>query len=181
MLKGNKVYLRFIDSGDERELLSLNLRNRDFFGKYSATRDDAFFTLEHHVRLIDKYREDRYEDARYAFGIFRQDSDELVGVITLSDIIRGPIQSCFVGYSMDQDHNGKGFMTEAVELVVAYGFRALNLHRIEAGVMPSNAGSQRVLEKCGFEREGLWRKNVRINGKWEDHYAYGIINPNDLD
>ncbi|MRS03541.1 N-acetyltransferase, partial [bacterium] len=89
------------------------------------------------------------------------------------------IQSCFIGYTLDQELNGKGYASEAVRGMVDYGFNVLNLHRIEAGVMPSNLPSQRVLEKCGFIREGLARKNVNINGKWEDHYTYGIVNPKD--
>ncbi len=60
-------------------------------------------------------------------------------------------------------------MPEAVRLMVDYAFTELKLHRIEAGVMPRNLGSIRVLEKAGFHREGIARSNVLINGKWEDH------------
>ncbi|MGZ4160285.1 MAG: GNAT family N-acetyltransferase, partial [Neobacillus sp.] len=76
----------------------------------------------------------------------------------------------------DQTHNGKGIMTEAVQLVVDYAFNVLGLHRIAAGVMPYNIGSIRVLEKAGFEKEGIARKNVMINGKWQDHEILSIIN-----
>ncbi|MET3851852.1 RimJ/RimL family protein N-acetyltransferase [Paenibacillus sp. OAE614] len=70
-------------------------------------------------------------------------------------------------------------MTEAVRLMVDYAFTELKLHRIEAGVMPRNLGSIRVLEKAGFHREGIARSNVLINGKWEDHQVLAIINPED--
>ena len=88
-------------------------------------------------------------------------------------------QSCWLGYYLGQEHNGRGYTTEAIRLVLDYAFRDLKLHRIEAGVMPHNAGSIRVLEKVGFEREGLSKKNVRINGEWEDHLHLAIINPDD--
>ena len=71
-------------------------------------------------------------------------------------------------------------MSEALKLMIHHAFFTLKLHRIEAGVMPSNAPSWQLLEKHGFEREGLMRKNVHINGQWEDHYHYALINPNDL-
>lgn len=80
--------------------------------------------------------------------------------------------------SLDQEHNGKGYTTEAVNLVVNYAFEILNLHRIEAGVMPDNLGSMRVLEKAGFHKEGIAIKNVEINGRWEDHQILAILNPN---
>lgn len=65
-------------------------------------------------------------------------------------------------------------------MVCDFAFNSLKIHRIEAGVLPRNIASQRVLEKNGFEREGLSRKNVEINGVWEDHYLYGRLNPNTL-
>lgn len=60
-----------------------------------------------------------------------------------------------------------------------YAFDHLQLHRIEAGVMPHNKASIRVLEKAGFHKEGVAKKNVKINGKWEDHQVLAIINPED--
>ncbi len=82
-----------------------------------------------------------------------------------------------MGYSLDQEHNGKGYTTEAAKLVVKYAFETLNLHRIEAGVMPDNIASIRVLEKAGFHKEGIARKNVKINGRLEDHQMLAILNP----
>jgi ribosomal-protein-alanine N-acetyltransferase len=80
---------------------------------------------------------------------------------------------------LDKDHNGKGYTTQAVKLIVKHAFEELKLHRIEAGVMPHNIGSIRVLEKAGFHKEGLARKNVKINGKWEDHEVLAILNLED--
>jgi ribosomal-protein-alanine N-acetyltransferase len=69
-------------------------------------------------------------------------------------------------------------MTEAVRLVVSYAFNELKLHRLEAGVMPHNIGSIKVLEKSGFHKEGIAKKNVKINGRWEDHQVLAIVNDN---
>lgn len=104
------------------------------------------------------------------FYIFHKDIPEaLIGKISLNNIVWGGFCSCFLGYKMDKDYINQGYMTEAVEAVVIYGFETLGLHRIEANVMPRNARSLRVLEKCGFEREGISRKYLKINGIWEDH------------
>lgn len=121
--------------------------------------------------------EDTKKDIEYRFGIFQINNDVLLGTIGLFHVFRGPSQSATLGYSLDQEHNGKGYTTEAVNLVVNYAFEILNLHRIEAGVMPNNIGSMRVLEKAGFHKEGIAIKNVEINGRWEDHQMLAILNP----
>ena len=70
---------------------------------------------------------------------------------------------------LDQALLNRGYMTEAVSLLTDYAFSGLGLHRIEANVMPRNARSLRVLEKCGFHPEGLAQRYLQINGVWEDH------------
>lgn len=103
----------------------------------------------------------------------------MIGNIALTEVLRGSLQSCYIGYYLDQQHNGKGYMTEAAKLAVRFALDELNLHRIEAGVMPHNIGSILVLEKAGFHKEGIARKNVKINGKWEDHQVLAIISDKD--
>lgn len=120
-------------------------------------------------------------EEQYTFGIFLVDTDELIGIIELTEVVRGSLQSCWLGYCLDHSHNGHGYTTEAVRPVVDHAFEILKLHRIEAGVMPHNIGSIRVLEKAGFHKEGLSKKNVKINGRWEDHLHFAILSPNDSD
>jgi [ribosomal protein S5]-alanine N-acetyltransferase len=115
-------------------------------------------------------------DERYSFGIYLAETDELIRNVTLSEVVRGPLQSCWIGYYLDKNHNGKGYMTEAVRLVVDYAFKELQLHRIEAGVMPHNIASIKVLKKAGFHQEGIAKKSVKINGRWEDHVVLAIVN-----
>jgi len=66
-------------------------------------------------------------------------------------------------------------MLEAVGLVCDFAFDTLRLHRIEAACIPDNVRSVRVLEKAGFQREGLLRAYLRINGSWQNHYLYALI------
>jgi ribosomal-protein-alanine N-acetyltransferase len=179
MITTERLTLRPLSEEDASEFLALEIRNRDFFAKYSISRSESFYTLDRQIESIKRAKKAMEDDAMYRFGIFLKETGKLIGTVAFNDIIRGGIQSCFIGYTLDLELNGKGYASEAVRGMVDYGFNVLNLHRIEAGVMPSNLPSQRVLEKCGFIREGLARKNVNINGKWEDHYTYGIVNPKD--
>jgi len=76
---------------------------------------------------------------------------------------------------VDEAHNGRGLCTRAVAEVVAYAFGDLGLHRLEAGTLPDNRASQRVLEKNRFERFGLARRYLLICGEWRDHVLFARI------
>ncbi|MBO1513757.1 GNAT family N-acetyltransferase [Metabacillus bambusae] len=179
-LKSSHVFLRPLEITDAEDSLKLELRNREFFQNYTSLRDPSFYTLEGQLTRIKKNKEMQEQDQYYLFGIFLNEIEELIGYIMLSEIMRGPIQHCFIGYFLDKNQNGKGYMTEAVHLMVTFAFKELKLHRIEAGVIPHNIGSIKVLEKSGFHKEGIAKKNVKINGRWEDHQVLAIINEQDI-
>ncbi|SCW44280.1 ribosomal-protein-alanine N-acetyltransferase [Paenibacillus tianmuensis] len=173
--KNSTIYIRAYEPSDAEALLALHLNNREFFQTYNPARDEAFYTLETQLANIGNGKDEWNQDKRYPFGIFLKETGELIGDISLFEVKRGPLQKCMLGYSLDQRHNGKGYMSEAVRLVVEFAFKEAGLHRIEAGASPRNAGSLRVLEKAGFRSEGLARKNVKINGIWEDHQMYSLL------
>ena len=177
-LSGQNIFIRLLNVDDAEDSLQLQVENKEFFENYSMERSPDFYTLESTRKRLQLMAENAKQDLDYLFGIFTNE-DQLIGTINLFAVMRGSIQSAFVGYFLDQRHNGKGYTTEAVKLIVKYAFEELKLHRVEAGVMPHNIGSIRVLEKAGFEKEGIARKNVKINGKWEDHQQMAIVNPAD--
>ncbi len=178
-MRGESIFIKSLEECDAEAMMHLESKNRDFFQLYTALREDNFYTLEGQKERIRKGNEKQELDEQYSFGIYLNETEELIGSVTLSEVLRGPLQGCFIGYTLDKHHNGKGYMTEAVKLVVSYAFDELKLHRIEAGVMPHNIGSIKVLEKSGFHKEGIARKNVKINGKWEDHQVLAIVNDED--
>lgn len=165
------VYIRELTPDDATEVTSLYLKNRDNLKMFEPIREEDFYTLKFQQNIL---RESIYADTLYIFGIFT-DSHRFIGRLTLSRITRGAFQNAGIGYWMDVDNRNKGFMTEAVKQAVSYAFYELGLHRVEASVMINNLPSQKVLEKSGFERIGLARKYLCINGSWEDHYLYQII------
>lgn len=174
-IDGERIYIRILDIEDAETVLNLHIRNKEFFKKYLTTRSEEFYTLEAQEKITKDNLLKSENDEKYSFGIFLKDTHKLIGNIALSEILRGCLQSCYMGYYLDQEHNGRGYMTEAAKLIVKFAFEVLELHRVEAGVMPHNVRSIRVLEKAGFQKEGIARKNVRINGVWEDHQVLAII------
>lgn len=174
-----QVYVRFPEEDDIAQIIAMNKRNRAFFEKFSPSNSDDYYTKEQQLQWINKSRADRMEDKKYSFVVCQTEDERIVGTIGLTYVVRGPLQSCMIGYNLDQAANGKGYMTEAVKQVVRYAFEELRLHRIVGEASPNNPGSIRVLEKAGFHKEGISRSNVKINGVWEDHQVLAIINPSE--
>ena len=174
-----QIYIRLFEERDAEVLWQLEVRNRHFFKDYSIGRKEEFYTLDFQKKLIKTWKENEKKDIDYHFGIFFKESNALIGSVNLYMIRREPAHNAIVGYVLDQAENGKGYMTIAVKQLVNYAFNILHLHRLEAGVMPHNIGSIRVLEKAGFYKEGIAKSNVKINGQWKDHQILAIINAND--
>lgn len=107
-----------------------------------------------------------------------RESSGVVGSVHLSNLVRGPFQSCNLGYAMDAAFQGFGLMHEALRAVIAEAFSLhLNLHRIQAAVRPENARSLAVLQRLGFREEGLARDYLFIDGAWRDHRLFAITHP----
>jgi len=111
----------------------------------------------------------------YAFLIFDDTDDQLVGGVTLSNLRRGVTQAAVLGYWLGLPYIKRGYMTRAVQSLAGFAFDELLLHRIEAATMPANTASIRVLERNGFRREGFARGLLKINGLWEDHILFALL------
>ncbi|MCC6735610.1 MAG: GNAT family N-acetyltransferase [Bauldia sp.] len=127
-------------------------------------------------RRIKRYQREMREGSGYPFFVFAPDGLALLGGLTLSQIQRGVTQSGALGYWMGERHAGRGYMSDAVRTLIAYAFDTLRLHRIEAACLSHNAASIRLLEKVGFSREGYARSYLCIDGRWQDHLLYAMVN-----
>ncbi len=146
------------------------IRNREFLQPFEPVREEDFFTPEHQRSIIEGEVLAWEEKRGYRFYICPAgQSGTIIGSIGLNNVVWGAFRSAYLGYKLDKDYINKGYMTMAVDLVTGYAFRELGLHRIEGNVMPRNRCSLRVLEKCGYENEGLAKCYLNINGVWEDH------------
>lgn len=107
--------------------------------------------------------------------LFRRSDDALLGAITLDHIKRGPAQSGITGYWIGAPFARQGYMREAVQAVVHHAFTVLDLSRIEAGCLPENTPSRRLLEQCGYKYEGVAQSYLQINGRWRNHVLYANL------
>lgn len=170
---GGRCAVRDLRPVDAREMLELRVRNRAFFTPFEPALPPGHFTLRAQRNAIEQGNRAWDEDREYTFGIALPDG-ALAGRIRLSVVVRGPWQNANLGYYVDRAANGRGIGTEAVGLVVGLAFDSLGLHRVQAGVMPRNAASIRILAKNGFREVGLAPRYLRINGRWEDHVLFAI-------
>ncbi len=172
----NRLDLKVLDAIDAPKVLAFYHENRAHFEAWEFSKSEAFFTLGYHQRGLSLERQAHLRGQLIKFWLFGKNEETPIGMVGLSHIIRGPFQSCFLGYKIDHRHVNQGYATEAIEKTIEIAFDAYALHRIEAYAMPKNKASMRVLEKTGFVNEGLSKKLLKVNGIWEDHYRYTRIN-----
>jgi [ribosomal protein S5]-alanine N-acetyltransferase len=176
-LDTERLKLISLDTSHTELLFDFLIRNAEFFRPWSPLYEDGYFELENHRKHLLKIQQDTIEGKGIKFGIFlKKDPNKIIGTVSFMNIIYGPFLSCFAGYRTDEKHNGKGYTSEALKCGLDFVFRELNLHRVEANIVPKNIASIRVVEKLGFKMEGRSKKYLQINGKWEDHLHYAILN-----
>jgi ribosomal-protein-alanine N-acetyltransferase len=175
-LFGKRVLLRPLVASDFPAWQVVRRRNVDWLTQWEPQRvigapdtienPDAFA-----VRCSARQRE-RQLGTGYGFGVFVD--GQLAGEINLSSVQRGPFQSAYVGYWIDQEQAGHGYTPEAVVVLARYSFEELFLHRIQIAIIPRNTASRRVVEKLEIREEGIALRYLEINGVWEDHVRFAM-------
>jgi len=173
---GRRVVLRPLIVSDFPVWREVRRRNEEWLTKWEPSRlagqpdvieeKDAFA-----VRCSARQRE-RQLGTGYGFGVFVD--GQFGGEINLSSVQRGPFQSAYVGYWIDEKLAGHSYTPEAVVVLCRYVFEELHLHRVQIAIIPRNQASRRVMEKLDIREEGTAQRYLEINGVWEDHVRYAI-------
>ena len=175
-LLGRRVLLRPLGVADFAAWSEVRTRSGEWLlrweprrlpGQPDVTTDRDAFS----VRCSARERE-RQLGTGYGFGIFVE--GRFAGEINLSSIQRGPFQSAYVGYWIDEAVAGQGYTPEALEVLARFAFAEPRLHRIQVSIIPRNTASRRVVEKLKIRDEGVAERYLEINGVWEDHVRYAI-------
>ena len=175
VLEGATVQLRMPSPNDYAQWADLRETSRDFLTPWEPAWAPDDLSRNAYRQRLRRYNLDYEQGNAYSFFLFDNKSDHLVGGISLSNIRRGAAQTGTIGYWMGKPYAGQGIMFDALQCVIPYAFNTLRLHRLEAACIPGNKRSVRLLEKAGFEREGLLRSYLRINGLWQDHCLFARI------
>jgi len=175
-LFGRRVLLRPLSVSDFPAWREVRRRNEAWLTRWEPTRmpgqpdviedRDAFA-----VRCSARQRE-RQLGVGYGYGVFVD--GVFAGEVNLSSVQRGPFQSAYVGYWIDEKQAGNGYTPEALVAVARLAFDELRLHRVQIAIIPRNTASRRVVEKLGIREEGVAERYLEINGIWEDHVRYAV-------
>jgi [ribosomal protein S5]-alanine N-acetyltransferase len=161
---------------DAAALTAIVREDRDFLAPWEPSRTESWFTEDGQREEI-RVKLEQQARGLVVPHVVLDDDDEVVGRINLNNVVRGAFQSCSLGYFVRSAANGRGHATSAVRLMLATAFGELGLHRVEAGTLVHNAASQRVLERNGFVRFGLAPQYLRIQGRWQDHVLFQVLDP----
>ena len=175
-LRGRRVVLRPLRAADFEAWRAVRQRSADWLLKWEprlppGQPDPGRSASAFAARCSARQREWQLGSG-YGFGIFV--GARFAGEINLSGVQRGPFQNAYVGYWIDQEQAGNGFIPEALVAVARFAFEDLALHRLQVAIIPRNQASRRVVEKLNLREEGVALLYLEIDGVWEDHVRYAI-------
>jgi ribosomal-protein-alanine N-acetyltransferase len=164
---------------DAEALLAFQIENRGHLQPWEPLRADEFFTLPAVEQRLAVMEQQMANGSALHLLLRGRLTGAMLGECNFTNIVRGPFQACFLGFSIGSRYEGRGLMHEALSAAIDHVFSQYRLHRIMANHRPENLRSGKLLAKLGFEREGLARAYLKINGTWADHVLTSRINPRD--
>ena len=174
-VRAGRVYLRPPVRRDAKKWLALRGSSRSFLEPWEPTWPKDALTRKAFFRRLRAYAIHTNSDTAYIFLIFRSNDRALLGGISINDVRRGVAQSCSIGYWIGEEYCREGYMAEALSGLLPFIFERLKIHRIEAACLPHNQASRALLTKLGFQEEGHVRRYLKINGQWQDHVLFGLL------
>ena len=164
------VRVRPIQPSDTNHLTSLQRADAEDLRSWDPPRPDGYYTAEFQKRRIDDMLANHASGTQWP-GVITSD-EEVIGTITLHNVLRGPFQSAFVGYWVATPFRGQGAATRALVLVLDIARRDLELHRLEAYTQPRNHRSRGVLVRNSFEQIGVAKEHIYVDGAWRDEIIW---------
>ena len=168
---GGRVYLRSVEAQDRQKIIQLTRSSRAIHHPWIETPTSS--------SLFNQYLGRIKGNTATGMVVVLKHNDEIVGVINLNEIILGAFRAARVSYYVSHEHQGRGLMTEGLNLFTADAFNSLGLHRIEAAIQPQNLPSKRLVKRCGFHYEGLSKGYLFLDGKWCDHERWALVHERD--
>lgn len=161
-----RVKLKKPSARDEADFLDAAHRSRTFLRRWTPPPCTSAAYRAYIQRLAKPTHKGRL--------VVLRTSGELVGVINVSEIVRGAFHSAYLGYYAFLPHVGQGYMTEGLALALRWVFGSLRLHRVEANIQPANEASRALVQRLGFRCEGFSPRYLKVAGRWRDHERWAL-------
>jgi len=162
-----------------RRMMTYAIENDSRLAVWEPPRPPGYFTEEYWRRRLERNHDERARDTSLRLTIQGRGEPDgpVLGHVNFNQIVRGSVQACTLGYSIDGRSEGRGMIFEALSAAIPFAFRELKLHRIQANYVPINERSGKVLRRLGFVVEGYARDYLFIGGAWRDHVLTSLTNP----
>ncbi len=180
LVRSDGIYLRPPLMSDFIAWAHLRAQSREFLVPWEPSWPPDDLTRAAYRRRLKRQEEEMARDETYPLFVFRESDETLVAGLTIGHIRRGVAQAGTLGYWTGEPYAGKGYMSRAVRAACRFAFGNLALHRVEAACLLHNEASMRVLERCGFKYEGQARAYLRINGIWQDHRLFALLENDEI-
>ena len=178
VLETDRLILKALDESSWKCVLAFLEKGRHIYEKYEAEKVPIYYTKLYQKGVLSSEsaatRGDRY--VRY-YVFLKGQPDVVIGTVSCGNIMSEPHSNGTLGYKFDEDYWHNGYATEAITAVLNEIFIHLKLHRVMAYVMEGNEPSIKLIERLGFRLEGLCEKTLKVNGRWENHRLYAMLNP----
>ena len=169
------LLLRAPVSRDYQAWKQIRHDSREFLEPWEPKWPDNDLTRLGYRRRLKRYEKERELRTGETYFLISQPTNTPIGGISVSNIRYGVARNCNIGYWMGEEYSGKGYMKLTVIAIARHIFGDLKLCRIEAACLPNNERSSKLLESIGFEREGILRKYLEINGVRHDHILFSLL------
>ena len=174
-LSGKRVFLRPPKRRDALKWQKLRMASKSFLVPWEPAWDASSCSRRTYIRFFKNSNYLANMDRAYSFLIFNIEDKSLLGGVNVGNVRRGVSQSASLGYWIGKQYCKKGYMKEALGILIPSLFSDLQLNRIEAATLENNIASKNLLNKIGFKKEGKLRRYLKINGEWQDHILYSLL------
>lgn len=178
-LETGRLVLRLASQGEARLVADYLARNREHLAPWEPDPPPGFYGEAYWRERLTQIRREEEQGRTMRVHLFDKGAKpaRVIGTIGLANIVRGAFHCAHLGFGLDREREGAGYMREALEAVIAHAFGPMNLHRIEANHQPQNLRSAALLRRLGFVPTGYARDYLHIAGAWRDHVQTALINP----
>lgn len=178
-LTTERYLIRPLVEADVEHLVKYNISNKAHLHQWEPTRNDDYYSVAETKLRLKQYEKELVNRTSLHLAAFKAGEPEILALCSFTNIVYGPFQACNLGYSVAKKYEGMGMMTEVLTAAIDYVFDELKLHRVMANYIPNNTRSEALLNRLGFEQEGLAKAYLKIAGRWQDHILTAKISQRD--
>ncbi|MDE7324899.1 MAG: GNAT family N-acetyltransferase [Lachnospiraceae bacterium] len=150
-------------------------KNKEHFSPWESSHPPGYYTEEYQRQVLAAESVQHLRSQAVRYFLFRTGEPQVIGTAGFSLPGYSPESCCRLGYRLDFDYTGQGFMTEALQFLIPKVFFFYHLHRMEANILPENAPSLRLVKRLGFQAEGTARGYAYLGGRYRDHLRYSLL------